>query len=75
MSNKRTITRQTKLGEIIEKHSKAAKILAEKYNFHCLGCFAAALESLEEGARAHGMKNEEIDEMVNELNEKTELNN
>lgn len=68
MSNKRVITRQTKLSEIIEKYPKAAKVLAEKYNFHCLGCFAAAFESLKEGAQGHGMKDEEIDEMIDELN-------
>jgi len=61
------ITRKTKLGEIIQSHPEVAQLLFEKYHLHCLGCFAAAFETLEDGAKAHGMGEKEIDQMIGEL--------
>jgi len=39
-----------------------------RYGLHCVGCMAAAGETLEEGAKAHGMKDKEIERMVSEIN-------
>ena len=39
-----------------------------KYNFHCIGCSLAEMETLGEGAMAHGMCREEIKQMVEDLN-------
>jgi len=63
-----TITKSTRITDIAEKHPKAAEILMEKYGMHCIGCYAAAFETVEEGAKAHGMSKKEIDDMVEELN-------
>jgi hybrid cluster-associated redox disulfide protein len=35
---------------------------------HCIGCGAAMFETLEEGFMGHGMPDDEIDEVVDELN-------
>ena len=70
--NKPKITGKTKLGDIIEKYPKAAEILADKYQLHCVGCFAAAFETLEEGARVHGMSKKEIDKLLEEVNKITD---
>lgn len=60
------ITRKTKL-EQITKNPKALKIMLE-HGLHCVGCLAARFETLEQGAKAHGMSDKEIDEMLNKIN-------
>lgn len=65
---KNKITKNTLILEIVERYPKAADVLVEKYNFHCIGCSLAEMENLEEGASAHGMSKKEIEEMVVELN-------
>ncbi len=65
------ITVSTKLGDIVENYPKAAEVLADKYQLHCVGCFAAAFETLKQGAKAHGMSDKEIEKLVVDLNEIT----
>ena len=62
------ISRKTNLGELIQKYSKAAKVLTEKYDLHCVGCMAASFETLEDGLRVHGYDKKEINKIVKELN-------
>ena len=64
MPNK--ITKKMSFAEIIEKFPEAGEILLEK-GMHCIGCPMAQMESLEDGAKAHGLN---PDEIVKELNEK-----
>lgn len=61
------VTRRDNLGEIVKKHPKAAEIMSG-YGLHCIGCMVAHYESLEDGCRAHGMDDEKIDKMVDEIN-------
>lgn len=56
------------IGDIVYKYPKAAEKLVEDYGFHCVGCGAAGMETLEEGAKVHGMNAKEIKEMVDQLN-------
>ena len=58
------ITKQIKIEEVIKEHPETAEIFA-KHGFHCIGCFAASFESIEQGAEAHGI---DVDELVEELN-------
>ncbi len=62
------ITKDMKIDEIIEKNPNAVEIMF-KYGLHCIGCAVASYESLEEGAKAHGLNEEDIKEMVKEINE------
>ena len=64
------ITRKTNLLELIKNHPKIAKVLVEDYGLHCVGCMAAAFETLEQGANAHGMSVEKIEKMIKEMNKK-----
>jgi len=43
-------------------------ILVEKYGLHCVGCPMGRMESLEDGAKSHGMNDKEIEAMVADLN-------
>ena len=67
--NKKLITRKTKLGKIVEDYPQLAQRLVEKYQLYCVSCFAASFETLEEGAKAHLMTDQEIDLMIKDLNQ------
>ncbi len=62
------INKEMLIGEIIEKHPELIEVLMDDYGFHCVGCFAAGMETLEQGAEVHDMTSEEIDKMVMALN-------
>lgn len=62
------VTKDMSLGKIVEKHPKAVEIIM-KYGFHCVGCHVAAFETLEQGAKAHGMSDEDLNKMLKEINE------
>jgi hybrid cluster-associated redox disulfide protein len=58
-----------KIGEILGRWPQLGEVLSSEYGFHCVGCSMAGMESLEEGARVHGMDETEIKVMVENLNE------
>jgi hybrid cluster-associated redox disulfide protein len=59
------------IAKILEKAPHAAKILIEN-GMGCIGCHMAAMETLEEGAKAHGMTDEDLDKIEKLLNKKDE---
>lgn len=63
------IDKDMTIGEIVKKHPEAAQVLME-HGFHCLGCAMASMETLEQGAKAHGMDDRQVRELVKELNSK-----
>ena len=58
------ITKDILIGELVEAYPQLAKVLVEDYGFHCIGCMAAGMETLEQGAQVHGMNKKEIEKMV-----------
>jgi len=62
------VNKSTKFNEIFEDKD-AAKILEDR-GMHCFGCPFASIESLEEGAKAHGL---DADELIDELNQKKKI--
>ena len=46
-----------------------------KHGLHCVGCAMSRDESIEDGARAHGLSDKEITEMVSEINKKIKEKN
>ena len=61
------ITRDMTLGELVERFPQAAMLMAKR-GMHCIGCHMAAWETVEQGARAHGMSDKDIDQMLDEMN-------
>ena len=61
------VTKDMGLGEVVQKFPNAAPIFF-KYGLHCVGCHAAAFETIEQGCKAHGMDDKKIEEMVKEIN-------
>lgn len=55
------------IGEIMEKSSQAVEYLG-MYGLHCATCFASNFDTLKEGAQVHGMTDEELETMIEEIN-------
>lgn len=58
------ITKDMTFAELIEINPKAAQELAERGLF-CGGCPMAQFETIEEGAKMHGV---DVDKLIKELN-------
>lgn len=67
------ITKKDNLAKLVNKYPELTEALMFEYGLHCLGCMAASFETLEEGAKAHGMSSKEIETMVEKLNQKIKL--
>lgn len=67
------ITKKMFIADILGTYPVLADIFVKKYGFHCVGCMAARMETLEDGAKVHGMETKEIDEMVKYLNQQIGL--
>ena len=66
---KTPVGKEMLIGEVVMKHPKAAEIMLA-YGLHCIGCHVNAYESIEQGAKGHGMPDSLINKMVAEINAK-----
>lgn len=73
-SNKKeiNITKSSNLAEVIYEYPRTAEVL-NAFGLHCVGCFASAYDTIEEGAKVHGLSDEEIEKMVEKVNEVIKL--
>jgi hybrid cluster-associated redox disulfide protein len=62
------ITKEMPIGEIVQKHPQTIRVFLS-HGLMCVGCAAARFESLEQGARAHGI---DVDTLVKDLNASVE---
>lgn len=67
------ITKDMIIEEIVDKYPFLAPYIMD-YGVHCVGCGIASFETLEEGFMGHGMQEEEIDSIIEELNKVIEEN-
>lgn len=58
------ISKETKIGELLETAPEKAEILMEA-GMHCLGCPASQAESIEEACEVHGI---DVDDLIEKLN-------
>ncbi len=63
--SKKKITKDMTFAEIMEENQETGEVLANRGLF-CGGCPMAAFETIENGAKAHGV---DVDELLKELNE------
>jgi len=61
------ITKDMAIAEIIQKHPEAMDIMM-KFGLYCIGCHVSAYESLEDGGKAHGMSDADVNRMIKEMN-------
>lgn len=62
------IDRKINVAELISLYPELTQVLMEDYGLHCVSCFAAGFDTLEEGAKIHGYDNSDIEKMVKRLN-------
>jgi hybrid cluster-associated redox disulfide protein len=65
---KNEVNLSTPIGEVLKKHPKAAQLML-KYGLHCIGCHVSAFETVEQGCIAHGLSNEQVKNLVEEIND------
>jgi hybrid cluster-associated redox disulfide protein len=61
------VTGKITFAELTSRHRAAIPILFE-YGLHCIGCHVSALETIEQGALAHGLSKEQLSEMLEKIN-------
>lgn len=66
---KTKIDKNTNIAELIENDPEMNEILYE-YGLYCGGCAVAGFDTLEVGAMSHGLEEDEIEELIQELNKK-----
>ena len=61
------LSKGTILSEVVEQSPRTAELLSE-YGLHCVNCFASSFDTLETGAQVHGMGDDEMEQMIDEIN-------
>jgi len=61
------VTKDSNIAEIVFKYPQVADVLMA-FGLHCVGCFASAFDTIEQGAAIHEMDQEEIEELIDEIN-------
>jgi hybrid cluster-associated redox disulfide protein len=61
------ISKEMALGEVVKSFPDSVPVMLG-YGLHCVGCHVAAFETIEQGARAHGMSDGDIEKMLAEMN-------
>ncbi|OGC45279.1 hypothetical protein A2V49_01640 [candidate division WWE3 bacterium RBG_19FT_COMBO_34_6] len=68
INKKIKITKDMNLADVLFKYPKSAEIFMD-YGLHCVGCIASSFDTIEAGAKVHGLLDKDIDEMVTRVNE------
>lgn len=61
------LSKATILSEVVEQSPRTAELLSE-YGLHCVNCFASTFDTLETGAQVHGISNDELEQLIDEIN-------
>ena len=61
------ITKDWSIGKLLEKYPEAVDVFV-KYGFHCFGCAFAQYETIEQGAKVHGLDDKEVRKLLDKLN-------
>jgi len=60
------ITKETNIEQLLEDYPETAEVFM-KFGLHCVGCIAATFDTLEQGAKSHGLSDETIEEIIEAL--------
>ncbi len=61
------ITKETTIGEALQIYTGSADIMLN-YGLHCIGCHVNPYESIEDGAKSHGMDDSTINKIISDIN-------
>ena len=62
---RKMITKDMSFGEVMSMFPQTAPVFS-RYGMHCIGCAISAFETIEQGAKAHGIN---VNKFVDNLNE------
>ena len=62
------ITKEMTIGEVVSKYPSIIEPL-QAAGVHCVGCGVSYIETLEEGFKGHGMSDQEVNTLIEQLNE------
>lgn len=62
------VTKNMTIGDVVSKYPALAEILMDN-GVHCIGCGGAFMETIEQGFKGHGMSDEEVNRIVQEMND------
>jgi hybrid cluster-associated redox disulfide protein len=65
MDVQKTITADMTIAEVLQRYPETEATLV-KYKLHCVGCEVASIETISEGASAHGV--ETLEDLLADLN-------
>jgi hybrid cluster-associated redox disulfide protein len=68
MKKKPRVTKEDNIGELVTKYPQVIEILLD-YGLHCAMCPLSSADTIEHGAKLHGLETEEIKELVDRINE------
>lgn len=60
-----TIAKQATIGQVVDEHPETVPVFLQ-HGLSCCGCAIARFESVEQGARAHGV---DVDALIRDLNQ------
>jgi hybrid cluster-associated redox disulfide protein len=58
---------ETKIIDLIEEYPELAEILMLDYGLHCVNCIFSGFDTIEAGARIHGIEGKDLDDMIKDL--------
>ncbi len=67
------VKKNDRISDVVKGHPESSSIMM-KHGVHCVGCHAALFETIEQGAKADGIEDEEIERMVDEINSRKKKN-
>lgn len=65
------ITKDMTIGDVVQKYPNVTETLLAN-GVHCVGCGARFFETLEMGFKGHGMSDQKVDEIIQQLNKVAE---
>jgi len=71
------IHKDTTISDVLANNPEKVRLLSEimtEFGIHCVGCGAAAFETLEEGVMGHGFTEEQLSKLINDLNKAIKTN-
>lgn len=68
MATKNIISGEELIGEILNRFPDSAQIM-EDYGLHCTGCSVNAYEPLRLGALSHGLEEDAVDQLIDQIND------
>ena len=68
---KAKIEKDMNLGALVLKYPNVEEILVD-YGLHCSFCVANSFDTIEMGAKVHGLSDDDVDDMIIRINEMIE---